>query len=389
MTQPPRARAAASRVIGLIALAAVSLILTPRPAAADDFSFELAYPTTALKGPQAAKGAVIWSHGINSILGKEDAESPPALFIGLFRDGGWDVFRLNRSRMSEEPRSTSDELVRRVHKLKQQGYAKIVLAGQSGGAWISLMAAGQSDEIHAVIANAPAYYGTSAGSASMKFQKNAVVLYDHLERIHRGRIMISFFADDAYDPGGRAAKADEILTRNGVAHLILDRPAELVGHHAGNSGLFMRRFGACALAVAGDGAVPRGECQSDWGKAPSAELGLPADLVLAAPVGDTAARPFLGKWYGYYANGRECMLVIERAYDADVEAVYAIGPGADRSVKASFARRKGRVADGRLVFAESGVATLRYTLRSDGTLDAQWVAADGGSHLEAVLRRLP
>lgn len=388
MSQPP-ARAAAFRVTGLIVLAAVSLILLSRPAPADDLSFVPAYPSTALKGADAAKGALIWSHGINSILGKEDAESPTPLFVTLFRDSGWDVFRLNRPRMSEEPRGTADELVRRVHNLKQQGYAKVVLAGQSGGAWISLMAAGQSDEIHAVIANAPAYDGTSAGSASMKVQKNAVVLYDHLARIHQGRIMISFFADDAHDPGGRAAKADEILTRNGVPHLILDRPAELIGHHAGNSGLFMRRFGACALAVAGDGVVPRSECQSDWGKAPSAELGLPVDLAIAASAGNAAVRPFLGKWYGYYANGRELMLVIERVHDADVEAVYAIGPGADRSAKASFTRRQGHVADGRLVFVESGLATLRYSLRSDGKLDGEWVAATGGSHLEAVLRRLP
>jgi dienelactone hydrolase len=389
MTQPQDTVAKASRLAFLVITVVAALSLFSAFSSADDFPFKPAYPATALKGPQAAKGALIWNHGINSILGREGAESPPPQFIGVFRDNGWDVFRLNRARMSEEPRSTADELLRRVHTLKQQGYAKVVLAGQSGGAWISLMAAGRSDEIHAVIANAPAYYGTSAGSVSMEFQKNAFVLYDHLDRIHRGRIMIAFFADDAYDPGGRAAKADEILARNSVSHLILDRPAELVGHGAGNSGLFMRRFGACALAAAGDGAVPRGDCQSDWGKAPSAELELPANLTIAAPAGDTTAKPFFGKWYGYYANGREVMLVIEREHDADVEAVYAIGPGADRSAKASFTRRKGHVADGRLVFAESGLATLRYSLRSDGMLDAQWVAADGGSHLEAALRRLP
>jgi hypothetical protein len=83
------------------------------------------------------------------------------------------------------------------------------------------------------------------------------------------------------------------------------------------------------------------------------------------------------------------MLVIERALDAEVAAVYAIGPGADRSAKASFTRRRGRVAEGGLVFAESGRATLRYSPRADGTLEAQWVAANGASHLEAVLRRLP
>ena len=49
--------------------------------------------------------------------------------------------------------------------------------------------------------------------------------------------MISFFNDDPYDPGGRGAKADEILSRRAVPHLILDRPDELIGHGAGNSGL--------------------------------------------------------------------------------------------------------------------------------------------------------
>jgi pimeloyl-ACP methyl ester carboxylesterase len=388
MTQPPGA-IASPRLAFLIVVAFVSLSLAPGFAAADDFKFEPAYPSVALKGPQAAKGAVIWSHGINSILGKEDADSPTPVFIGLFRDDGWDVFRLNRARMIEEPRTTTEELVARVHRLKQQGYAKIVLAGQSGGAWISLMAAGRSDEIHAVIANAPAYYGTSRGSVSMEFQKNAFVLYDHIDRIRRGRIMISFFRDDAFDPGGRGVEADAILSRHDVPHLILDRPEELAGHGAGNSGLFMRRFGACALAVAGDGAVPRGECQSSWGREPSVQLELPADLTIAAPTPGAATNPFLGKWYGYYANGREVMLVIERAQDAEVEAVYAIGPGPDPATKASFARRKGRVSEGRLVFESSGLATLRYGVRSDGTLEGQWMAANGGSHLETALRRLP
>jgi dienelactone hydrolase len=389
MTQPQEAIAVAASSASLVVVALVSLILLPGFAAADDVKFAPAYPSAAMKGAEAAKGAVIWNHGIDSILGKEGAAAPTPVFIGLFRDDGWDVFRLDRSRLSEEPRATAEELVARVHKLRKQGYAKVVLAGQSGGAWIALMAAGRSDEIHAVIANAPAYYGTSAGSVSMEFQKNAFVLYDHLDRIRHGRIMISYFSDDAYDPGGRGAKSDEILSRHGVPHLILDRPDELAGHGAGNSGLFMRRFGGCALAVAGYGAVSRDDCQSRWGLAPSAQLELPADLTIAAPTAGAPANPFLGKWYGYYANGREFMLVIERAHDAEVEAVYAIGPGPDPSTKASFARRNGRVTEGRLVFAANGLTTLRYSVRSDGMLDGQWVAADGGSHLEAALRRLP
>src|SRR5690348_5416005 len=60
---------------------------------------------------------------------------------------------------------------------------------------------------------------------------------------------------------------------------------------------------------------------------------------------------------------------------------------ADLSANASFTRRKSQFADGRLAFAESGLATLRCSLRSDDRLAAPWVAANGASHLEAVLRR--
>jgi dienelactone hydrolase len=377
-------RCFSSRAIGVALLLA---LLIPSSAAHADFKLEPAYPAVSLKGPAAAQGAVIWNHGINFLYGSEASESAVPIFVTLLRDGGFDVFRLIRPRASEEPRSSAAELAATAKRLKAQGYAKIVLAGQSGGGWLSLMAASRSDDIHAVIANAPAYYGTDRPT----YLKNGFILADHLDDIRHGRIMISYFSDDPYDPGGRGAKAEEKLTSHDVEHLVIDRPEGITGHLGGDSGLFMRRFGGCILAVAGDGPMPtRAGCESSWGRAPSIELKLPADLVIAAPKGDgTPVEPFLGKWYGYYDNGRELMLVVERVDGAEVEAVYAVGPAPDQSIKSAIKRRHGRLVDRRLVFAEQGESTLSYALRENDTLAARWIAADESSHLETVLRRVP
>jgi dienelactone hydrolase len=369
----------------LLLAAAILLILPPLPpAVADGFSLVPAYPKTPLLGPGAAKGAVIWNHGVNFLYGTEGSTAPLPVFLTLFRDHGWDVFRLLRPRMSEEPRGSSAEIAATAERLKANGYARIVLAGQSGGAWLSLMAAGKSDAIHAVIANAPAWYGTDRPN----YYKNGFILLDYVAAIRRGRILIGYFKDDPYDPGGRAAKSAELLEAHHVAHIVLDRPAGFHGHFSGMTALFLRRFGRCLLQVAGEGKMPDpARCDSHWGEAPSAALPVP-HLVLAQPSGGPAD-PFLGKWYGYYPNGREVMLAIERAKAASVEAAYILGPGLSPRQKPAVARRSGNVAAGTLVFAAKGASTLRFTPREDGKLDAVWTAADDDSELHGVLHRLP
>lgn len=368
-----------------ILIAAVVTLGALRPATADAFSLVPAYPAEPDLGPAAAKGAVIWNHGVNFLYGTEASEAPLPEFLVLFREAGWDVFRLLRPRMSEEPNSSSDEVAATAHRLKQQGYARIVLAGQSGGAWLSLMAAGKSQDIDAVIANAPAWYGTDRPT----YFKNSVFLLDYIDDIRRGRIMIGYFNDDPYDPGGRAAKSDALLAAHGVPHLVLDRPDGFSGHFSGNTALFARRFGTCLLAVAGDGPMPtQASCDSHWGETPSAALPVPRHLAPAAPSGGPADA-FLGKWYGYYQNGREVMLAVLGADAASVDADYIVGPGFAPQAKGAATRRSGRIDDGALVFAGEGRSTLRCTPRADGSLEAAWKAADGDAELETVLHRVP
>ncbi len=234
-----------------LAFVLAALVLAPSIAAADDFTLEPAYPATPLRGG-AAKGAVVWNHALNSLYGTEAAEAPRPAFLALFRDAGWDVFRLLRPRMAEEPRRSAAAVAATAARLKSQGYAAIVLAGQSGGAWLALMAAGESTDIHAVIADAPAWYGTDHPD----YLKNGFILFDHVDAIRRGRIMIVYFKDDPYDPGGRGPRSEALLAAHGVPHLVIDQPEGFAGHSADDGGLFLRRFGACLLAVAGNGPMP-------------------------------------------------------------------------------------------------------------------------------------
>jgi len=78
-------------------------------------------------------------------------------------------------------------------------------------------------------------------------------LYPVLDRIRRARVMLFFFKDDIYDPGGRGARSEEILSARPRIHLVVDRPVGLETHWAGSSGTFAARFGSCIVAFAGSG----------------------------------------------------------------------------------------------------------------------------------------
>ena len=256
----PRARS-----FGLVLRACLALALPTLAACAGTADVELVPASSqVLHGPAKARGALVWSHGINPAGGSEARLAPTAAFVARFAEDGWDVFRFNRERKAEEPQRTAAALVHYVNQLKRRGYVRVVLAGQSAGGWISLMAAGQSLDVDLVIANAPAYYGTLLDGGNLYFRMNASVLYYHLEHITRGRIIVAYFADDPFDPGGRARATDQILRADGVEHLVIDDPPGLRGHIAGSSIAFAWRYADCLVAIA-DGAPmpPAGACSRD------------------------------------------------------------------------------------------------------------------------------
>jgi acetyl esterase/lipase len=292
--------------------------------------------------------------------------------------------------------ASSADLAKRVGALKQQGYRRVVLAGQSFGGFLSLMAAEQTDGVEAVVAIAPAAFGSFFDSYD-SWQMNATELYRHLDRLAGTRVMLAFFHGDDYDPGGRGPQARSILAAHNVEHLVIDQPRDLVGHLAGASGLFVRRYGACLRQFL-EAPLPSTDCESAWGRTPGAEIAAPVPPPQGQPVtvpaaGTTAAAappPALsrtGRWYGFYANGREFLLTIDNIDRGRVQATYAVGPSVDGEVRGDRVHRVGRFEGDAVIFDEAGKPSLRLSALPAGAIQVHWISTDRSVTIEATARR--
>ncbi len=359
----------------------------------------------SLLGAQQAAGAVVWNHGRSIMV--EDSKSPSPPFLRTLRDSGWDILRFNRPRDGDTLSASSERLVERVAELKRQGYRRIVLAGQSFGAFLALMAADATSDVDAVVATAPAAFG-SFDEFYDSWRLNASRLYPLLEKVRQARVMLFFFHGDDFDPGGRGERSRAILAKRGLGFSVVDQPAFLTGHWAFSTGLFLRRFGGCIRDFAdADGLKGELACSPTWGEAPSADLDLPNDLLhrrpekpsvlpaigASAPAASLASTPVGNAtggacWYGFYPNGREVLFALEAAQGREVTAVYALGPGIDKGEPAEWSRRIGRIAGDEFVFAEKGKSGLRLRPRADGGLGLTWTSPDGKVAMEAGLRRI-
>ena len=351
-----------------------------------------------LAGPDRAIGAVVWNHGRS--INTEDSDSPTPPYLRVLRDAGWDVLRFNRPRDGDTLTASTRRLVELAGQLKRKGYRRLVLAGQSFGAFLALMAADASEEVDAVVATAPAAFG-NFDEFYDSWRLNATRLYPLLERVKRTRVMLFYFHGDDFDPGGRGEHSREILAGRQIGYSVIDQPAFLAGHWASSTGLFLRRFGGCIRDFL-DADKIEGErvCEPAWGEAPSSEMRLPDELVhprtaLRAAAGAAGGSAPAGlapsgrqSWYGFYPNGREVVLAVEETHGPEVSAVYAIGPGIDENEPAEWSHRKGRLVDDEFIFEEKGKSTLHFRPRADGGLSATWTSPDGKTSMEAGLRRL-
>jgi dienelactone hydrolase len=375
----------------ILLLAAALLGWLAAPASAQHL-LEPAHPDLPLRGPGAALGAVIWSHGKAAMADESNTAIQP--YLASLRAAGWDVFRLNRTVMSDNQNDSEHEFGHSVDRLKGEGYGRIVLAGQSFGAWISLLLAGERGDLHAVIATAPAAYGTwrSERGGLSHWDLNASHLYDILGRVQPTRVLLFFFANDDFDPGGRGPRAEAILAQRNIPHLIVDRPPGLAGHGAARSAAFRALFGPCIVAfVAPESAPGATLCTPGAGAGqPTGEVRLPEDLRLEppSPGAPAAIAALSGRWWGWLDNGREVEVVVEKVTPGEATFVYAYGPGDSAGSKPGYVRRTGKIAEGGVTYQGAGNPTLSWHPAGDDRLDLRWDSADGRSHLKATLSRL-
>jgi len=189
-------------------------------------------------------------------------------------------------------------------------------------------------------------------------------------------------------PAGGAKRAGP----GSAPDLIIDQPADLTGHSAASTGLFARRYAACISRFAAAeirAQADAASCETPWGRHPSADLAVAPFGATLASAPPAASGELTGAWYGFYRNGREVLLRIDRVQGERVSATYLLGPGLNPGERAETSPREGRLEKGELVFDEPELNPLRYRLRPDGALAGTWQARDGSSTLDTVLRRMP
>jgi pimeloyl-ACP methyl ester carboxylesterase len=131
-----------------------------------------------------------------------------------------------------------------VAKARQLGYRRVLLAGQSAGAWVSLAALQRGAPVDGVISISAAHHG------EVKDMRDVSIARSEWQQIVKGikpgpRIAVVNFTGDTYDVGGRMGDASAAFAASGVQAVVISDPAGFKGHGAGYDNGFARKFGPC------------------------------------------------------------------------------------------------------------------------------------------------
>lgn len=275
----------------------------------------------APQGPEKAQGLVIWNHGRG--MTAADHKAPPLALH--FAHRGWDVYSLYRGWGNDDRLRALQIVGAGIEKAQQMGYKRIVLMGQSAGAYAAIEAVRYGYEVEAVVALAPAAHGNGS-----YWQDNDFAMRPIWEKFagKKTKVAVAYFSGDdyyeAHAPNVRGPWLQAKLGGFGVPHYIINQPnvAGLKGHVAGHSWNFARRYGPCIFAFV------------ESGEAPPCEEGDPrvlATFQIVPPELDSAgsASPLAGLWYGTWGGGRLIAIPIDGVQGNQVSARYMTGLGAN------------------------------------------------------------
>ncbi len=250
------ARRAATEQCGKLARSGCEVIAAAEPAVTPDGLLTAIQPLSLdplfrLHGPSRASGAIIWSHGRGATPDGRRADrraAPTATIMRTLGNAGWDVYRAERAPLDDTNGWGTAALTLGIEKLRALGYSKIIVGGQSAGAWISLQAMDRIDGLYAVVALSPA----SHGNRTVRTTQRATALREFDELLSRRRspetrVVIALFDNDDYDPdpAERVRIARSRAESPGIPLLLIDHPTGLSGHTAGTELPMAQRFAAC------------------------------------------------------------------------------------------------------------------------------------------------
>ena len=193
------------------------------------------------KGPQAAAGLIVWSHGY--FRGIDSTNSAPQGEVAYFTNAGYDLYRFDRQWIRDVQEDAAD-FAAAIKQAKSMGYKRIILAGQSNGAWTSLETVVRSPEVDGVISVSAARHG------EVKDMRDVSIARSDWQKLVRSikpgpRVMVFIFKNDSYDVGGRTDDATAAFKASGVDAIVVAYPPGFSGHGAASASAFPRKFGAC------------------------------------------------------------------------------------------------------------------------------------------------
>ena len=87
-------------------------------------------------GPGQAAGVVVWAHGGGGTIDQRGGQ--PAALLRPFNNAGYDVIRYDRAPGVDNPVRAAGWLRDELPKLRASGYRRVIVAGESRGAWTAL-----------------------------------------------------------------------------------------------------------------------------------------------------------------------------------------------------------------------------------------------------------
>ncbi len=351
------------------------------------FWVERAFCDQSWHGPAKASGVVIWNHGILGTVAQYSAPVPPV--FRLLQARGWDVLKIARNNLAENSAEQSlyRAVVRTLEEIatrRREGYARVILAGQSFGGAITLEAAESSKDVYGVVAMAPGL--RAIGGAG---RLDAAVTERTIGHLAVDRLSLVFPRHDSMFGGlERGPGATSVLAGRNGSFLLLDEKYDIVDHGGGTTGKFAIKYGLCLIEYltsleVGNGAVRCQDSLAEQGRAAKELLPKRPDTVRVAHSPDNLAQDlqgFAGSWYGVLEPSGEVVS-------------FAIVDLPDASRRALFSSMSGGRRGGLYEFS-TGNESLMFRLPGRGSVVIRgttltWTPETGSDSQAAQLAPLP
>jgi hypothetical protein len=200
-------------------------------------------PAFTPAGPGQARGVLVWLHGSYDTDAQPTPPAEPA-WVGRLARRGYDIWRYDRTPGQDPLVPGGEALLQGLAGLRQGGYRRVVVAGDSRGAFIALSVLAHPELADALATISPAAHGTRP-------ERRPQAMRDYHDRLDAARGPMRFalvqFSDDPFDPDadGRAAAAKAAAARAGLVLFLIDRPPAPTGHEGEYDPAFDANFGEC------------------------------------------------------------------------------------------------------------------------------------------------